>query len=741
MTTARRATWLVCCLVWSCGTPQAPRPAHLPQPAPSEALEGLPAELSALNAEARSAAVTEIVGTEHVLDPYRALERDTTQTQTWLQAQSERTERALAAWRDPKAEARLKQLLEIGTLGEVGIAGERVFFMLREAPRERPALYVVNVAPGSAQPREPLRVDEPLIDPARFGERAAIDYFAPSRTGRYVAFGVSDNGDERATLRVYDVEQRRLLPDEITHAKWSAIEWWTDDSGFYYRRFPMPGEERWNEREPDSYDAHLFAHRLGSAPPTDALVFKGEKPVDYPSAALDDTGRYLLITNERSWTASDVWLWDRGARAAGRPVVPKREQLKPVITGTDKHSSGTVLGGQLFLRTNLDAPKQRLIKVETARAADRARWQTIVPESDATIEDVLITRRFIVVHRIRDVHSVLELYGHDGAVLGELALPGDGSVSALAGALDHDRIALVWSSFLHAPQLIHFDLGSRSSEVVYKVQQDFPAQDYVLEQTKVPSADGTPIPVYYMHRRGHVRDGKTPVLLTGYGGFDVSLLPAFSRSALYFLERGGIYAQANLRGGGEFGEAWHRAGMLLQKQHVFEDFEAVTRWFSTSGISNPKKIAITGGSNGGLLMGALITRAPETFAAATTYVGLYDMLRYDKFPPASLWTSEYGDPNDPEYARYLLGYSPYHNVREGKAYPWVLIETADHDTRVFWGHSAKFAARLQEANRKGKPIYFYLERAVGHGRGIGIADVVRRYARQYAFLQHALDMR
>ncbi|MET0386833.1 MAG: prolyl oligopeptidase family serine peptidase, partial [Polyangiales bacterium] len=268
----------------------------------------------------------------------------------------------------------------------------------------------------------------------------------------------------------------------------------------------------------------------------------------------------------------------------------------------------------------------------------------------------------------------------------------------------------------------------------------FDSSSYERQQASVPSADGTKINVFYTRKKGHTPDGKTPVLLTGYGGFDVSLMPTFSRSALYFLERGGIFAQANLRGGGEFGESWHRAGMLQNKLHVFEDFEAVIRWFSTSGISNPQKISIAGGSNGGLLMGAMITRAPTTFAAATSYVGLYDMLRYAKFPPAEIWTTEYGNPEDPELARYLLGYSPYHNVRDG-AFPAILIETADHDTRVFWGHSAKFAARLQTANQGPKPIYFYVEHAVGHGRGIGIADQVRRYARQYAFLEHALRMR
>ena len=738
-------SWL--CGLWlstgcgSSGLQRAPQAAHLPQPAASDASEGSKPALSGLttwNAQARSGAVTELVGGQQVSDPYRSLELETSQTQAWLQAQTERTEQALAAAADPQTEARLARLLEIGSLGEVDIADKRLFFLLREAPRERPALYMLD--PAAPLTPSALRAAPPLIDPQDFGARASIDYFAPSHTGHHVAFGISDNGDERATLRVYAVEQRKLTADEIPHAKWSSVEWLNDDSGFYYRRYPLPGEEHWDAERPDSYYSNLFVHRLGQPATEDALVFQGEKPVDFPSATLDDSERYLLITNQRSWTANDLWLWDRGARKDGRALAPKREQLQAILQGTDSLASGDILRGQLYLTTNVDAPKQRVIKVDTAHAADHSRWKTIIPETDATIESALITAHFIVVNRMRELHSTLELYSQEGAPLGELALPGIGSLGALAGSQQHDRIAVTWSSPLHAPQLLYYDLAHRAPRALYQVQQDFPADDYELSRASVPSADGTPINVFYAQRKGRAKDGETPVLLTGYGGFDVALLPTFSRSALYFLEQGGIFAQANLRGGGEFGESWHRAGMLKNKHHVFEDFEAAVRWFTQSGLSNPKKIAITGGSNGGLLMGAMITRAPDSFAAAASYVGLYDMLRYAKFPPAELWTSEYGDPDDPECAAYLLSYSPYHRVRDGVAYPAALIETADHDTRVFWGHSAKFAARLQAATSSQNPIYFYLERAVGHGRGIGTADLVRRYARQYAFLRSVLGM-
>jgi prolyl oligopeptidase len=730
-----RAILSFAALLWACTSPAKVQ--TLPQRAIGKTSSALPDSLARMNADLRRQGAHDSVGTLQVDDPFRALEQDNAQTQAWIQAQTERTERALEPLRDAKAEARLSQLLAIGTIGEVALGGSRVFFTLREAPRERPALYVIDSAQTA---RESVLAKPALIDPQTYGERAALDYIFPARDGHLVAFGISENGDERSTLRVYDVDRQQLLPDTIEHAKWSSVDWLNDGSGFYYRRYPKPGEANWNEREPDSYYSYLFMHRLGQPTDNDPLVFAGERPIDFPSAAIDETDRYVVITNQRSWTASDVWLWDRGKTPATRAAAPAAGQLSAVVRDEDKSSSGSVQQGQLYLVTNLGAPKKQVIRVAVEHAADRTRWQTVVPESAATIEDAVITRNFIVVHTIEDVRSKLKLFTLAGEARGEIDLPGLGSLAELESATEHDRIAFVWSSFLHAPTLFSCDVASRKLEQLYQVQHDFSASRYELRQEAVKSADGTLVNVFYVQRRDTARDAQNPVLISGYGGFDLSLLPSFSRSALYFLEQGGIYAQANLRGGGEYGETWHRAGMLKNKQHVFEDFEAVVRWFSSSGLSNPSRIAITGGSNGGLLMGALITRAPASFAAAAAYVGLYDMLRYPRFPPAALWTSEYGDPSDAEMARYLLAYSPYHNVRDRTAYPAALIETADHDTRVFWGHSAKFAARLQEASSSDKPVYFYMERAVGHGRGTGIADLVRRYARQYAFLRGALGM-
>ncbi len=735
--------WTVLLVGCAAGAPsmnpeQTPLP---PAPPPPDASRELPAELARLNADARKGAVEETLHGVVVPDPYRALEEDTSATRAWIEAQTTRTVRALAGLSHAATTARLETLLSIGNIDKVSLGGARVFVTLREGKREQAALYVIE---------DGKLASEPLVDPLTRGERAALDWSFPSPDGRYVAFGISENGDERSLLEVIDVERRTLLSERIEHAKWCSLAWLNDASGFYYTRYPKAGEDGYDPNEEDTYFTRVFFHRLGSDPAADVRVFGSEAKTDFPYAAIGDDDRWVVIGNFRGWTASDVYLFDRGARAGARVAAPDATHaLVPVVTGEDKLATGVVHRGALYLVTNIDAPKKRIVRVAPARAADRNAWRSLVPEAQATIEDWTLAADTLAVHYIQDVRSRLALFDLDGTSRGDVALPTRGSIGGLAAQPTSSRLAFEFGSFFHPPSLFVLDAGakrgrSRSGALtparVFQVAHDLDTSAYELSEAQATSADGTPVHVYYVHRKGLTRDGQNPVLLTGYGGFDVSLLPEFTRTALYWLERGGVYAVANLRGGGEFGETWHRAGMLGGKPRVFEDFEAVIRWFSESGISRPEKIAITGGSNGGLLMGAAITRAPATFRAVVADVGLYDMLRYPRFPPAALWITEYGDPAEPEAARWLRAYSPYHNVQDGTAYPSVLVETADHDSRVYWGHSTKFAARLQQAQAGPSPIYFHMEKQQGHGRGTRLSDLVRRYVRRYAFLEDALGM-
>lgn len=694
--------------------------------------EGAGTEMSLvqrLNARARQGAVTETLHGVEIADPYRALEEESPLTNEWIEQQTTRTASALTEWRDPNAAERLDQLLSIGVIGAPALAGERIFYTKREGEREQPALYLRE---GGA-----LR-EEPLVDPLTYGERAALDWFYPSPSGRYVAFGISQSGDERSTLRVLDVNTGSVLDDVIDHAKWSAVTWLHSEDGFYYRRYPRPEEPDYDEGAQDTYHLRLFFHALGQPTADDPLVFAPERGTDFPGAALSADDRWLVINNFRGWSQSDIHLFDRGARRRDRAVAPDEDHpLVDVVTEQDHLYFGEVHRGRLYVTHNDGAPRYRVDAVDPARAADRARWETVVPEGDGAIEGVQMLRDRIAVHLIEDIASKVRLYRLDGRPDGEIELPGRGELFGFAGDSETGRLAMGYSSFVHPPALLTWDTRRRAVQEVDRVQTDVDFDAFELSQATVPSADGTEINVYYVHPRGMTRDGSARVLLNGYGGFNVSLLPGFQRNALYWVERGGVFAVANLRGGGELGEEWHRAGNLANKERVFEDFEAVIRWLGgESGISRPERIAITGGSNGGLLMGAMITRAPDAFGAAVSSVGLYDMIRYHRFPPAELWISEYGSADDPEQLQWLRAYSPYHHVRAGQDIPAVLITTADHDTRVHWAHSTKFAAALQEASGEPDPdVYFYMVREQGHGAGTRLSDTVERYVRLYTFIE------
>jgi prolyl oligopeptidase len=695
-----------------------------------------PSSIAALNARARALGVTEEVHGVSIADPYRALEQRSELTNAWIDAQTQRTEQALAALGNEARDKRLAQLLSIGSIGDLAVGGSRVFAMVREGQREQAALYVLpSAAPSAALPA-------PLLDPLTHGERAAIDYIYPSPSGRYVALGLSHNGDERSVLLVVDADSGALLSERIAHAKWSSVAWLGDDSGFYYTRYPVEGEPQYDPKEPDAYFPLALFHRLGSDHKGDSVVWRSTVATDFPFIGVSDDDRYVLLHNQRSWTATDVWLFDRGKKTKVQ-VPDAQHPLVPITVGIEKQTYANVHRGQLYLLTNIGADRRRVVIAPIASPAEQSQWRNVVPEGPGTIDAWAIARDRLLVHRVEEVRSRLTSFGLEGKDARDLPLPSAGTVSSLSADAHSGTLAYTFSSFFYAPALFagpaHAEQKPPASpQRIYQVQHDVDTSPLELTQLKASSKDGTAIPVTLVHRRDWTKNADNPVLLTGYGGFDVSLMPEFTRNALYWLERGGVYAVANLRGGGEYGESWHRAGMLEQKVHVFEDFEAVLRLLSESRISRPERIAIVGGSNGGLLVAAAVTRAPATFAAAVAEVGLYDMLRYHLFPPAQIWATEYGDPKEPAAARWLAAYSPYHHVAERAHYPAVLIETADHDTRVHWAHSTKLAARLQDAQAGNRPIYFYMEREQGHGSGTRLRDLVREHSRKYAFIESQL---
>ena len=699
--------------------------------------------LEDLNARARAGSVTETLQGVAVEDPYRSLEDDTPLTHEWIDVQTARTAAAVTSWSRAATSRRLDELLRIGSVSGAVVAGEHTFYLLREGEREQPALMMRGLAATDT-----ARV---LIDPMTYGEHAALDWYFVSPTGRYVAFGISTNGDERSTLRILETATGTTRPDTIEHTKWTDLTWLHDETAFYYRRYPRPGEPDYDAEHEDSYHTRLFFHVLGSDPAADPLVFSPDDRTFFPGTSISDDDRWLVVTDSAGWTRTDVMLFDRGASARSRVSVPDATHaLMPIVVGEDHLYTPRVHRGQLYLLTNENAPRYRLMRVApSAAASDRSTWQITIPEGEAAIQDWTIAGDRHVLHVLDDVHSRLYAHQLTGALDHEIAMPGPGAIAGIDGDPTTGRLAVSFSGYVHAPQLLLGNLRARRSrtattpELSPLVAITSPVDLSTLEvvQDHVGSTDGASIPVYYVQRRGTVHDGSAPVLLNAYGGFNISLLPNFTRHPLYWVERGGIYAVANLRGGGEFGEDWHRAGSLANKHHVFEDMEAVIRWLASSGLSRPDRIAITGGSNGGLLMGAMITRCPDAFGAAASYVGLYDMVRYHQFPPAELWVTEYGSSENADAFQWLYDYSPYHHVQPGTHYPAILVETADHDTRVFWGHSTKFAARLQEAVGGADPsVWFYREQQVGHGAGTPVSALVARYTRMYAFVEHALGM-
>ena len=701
----------VCFVLSACGS-STPTIYATPE-IPVSTQEAPVSPLSDLNLTARSGAVTDVLHGVEVSDPYRALEEDSEATWAWIDAQNEWTSQYLRRNDDDARSARIETLLSIGYVTGPLVGGSRVFYLKRDGDAEQPSLLVLDQ--GTAEQRA-------LLEPVNLGEKTAIDWFFPSPSGRYLAYGLSRNGDERSTLYVMDVDSGERLADEIPHTKWAALSWLHDESGFYYTRYPTEGEADYDAEAEDTYNRHLFFHELGTSPDADPLVFRSPERTAHLWPHLADDDSQLLIGNWRSWSETDIWVIQRDG--AG--------EVTPVVVDEDYVLFGSIRDDIFYAFSNQDHSGGRIMSVPVATITDLASWQEFIPEGEGSIEDMGLTENYMVLSTIEDITSKLRFYNlSDGALAGEVELPMRGSVSTIAAHSLSDNIVFTFGSFFHPPTVFEYSISDGTLVRVDSATADIDVSEYELDQVSVTSEDGTEVNVYLVHRADMVPDGNQPVLLGGYGGFTV----------LYWLEQGGVYASANIRGGGEHGEAWHADGMLENKHHVFEDFEAVIRWLSDSGLSNPDRIAIIGGSNGGLLMGAMLARCPEAFRAAVSSVGLYDMVRFTEFPPAEIWMGEYGDPSEAEAFSYLYAYSPYHNITEGAALPAALVETAAQDSRVSWQHSTKFVARLQEATSSPNPLLFYMSRDEGHGAGSDRSDVVDRYIRYYTFIETELGVR
>jgi len=689
--------------------------------------------------------IAEDIHGTRIIDNYRWLEDGKSpETQKWVEEEMAYTRAVLDPLPGRDAiHKRLTELLSIGSITPPQIAGKYYFYTKREGMQNQPVLYVRDSLTGP---------DRVLLDANQLAADGtiALDWFQPSDNGRYVAYGTSPSGSEMSTLHIIETKTGAMLPDTIERTRAASVAWLHDNRGFYYTRYPKAGDVPAGQ---EMYNRHVFYHELGDDPIHDDLIFgEGRDPEDWPSVLLSNDGNWLLIQVSEGWTKSELYLMD----------VKKGTPPTRVTTGKNFLYGGEVYDGRLYITTNEDAPRYRVF-VADAGDYDREHWKEIIPQTDAVLQGAAVYGGKLFAQYEQNASSQLKLFDLDGHKLNDLPLPAIGTVFGVAGLWDRKEIFVGFHSFTTPPTILRFDLTWHDEMVphhgeqvialfTFKVTEWFkveaPSIDpagYEVKQEWFNSKDGTRVPMFVVHKKGVAKNGKNPTMLTAYGGFNVSLTPTFSRTAYLWMEHGGIYAVANLRGGAEFGEDWHRAGMLDKKQNVFDDMIAAAEHLIAEKYTDKNHLAIQGGSNGGLLMGAMITQRPDLFRAVVCQVPLLDMLHYQDFQIAKLWIPEYGSAENAEQFKWLYAYSPYHHVKPGTEYPAILFMTADTDTRVDPMHAKKMAAEMQAEAKNGasktRPILLRIESKAGHGAGKPVTKQIEEFTDVYSFLFWQLGVR
>ena len=653
---------------------------------------------------------------ERLADPYRWLEDDgSDRVREWTDAQNARTRTVLDAIPQRAHFARrIGELLSVGLLETPRPIAGKIFHVRRAGAQKQHALYVRD-AEGAT---DAVAVDPNAIDPMGL---VTLDWWYPSWDGRYVAYGLSRGGDEMSTLQVRDLASGRDLEERIPDTQRCTVAW--VDGGFYYTVHPAKGSVAPGD---ENYHRRVRFHRLGEPRDRDALVFgEGRPKEDILGVATSPDGRWALLAAWHGWRRNDLYLLDRGTG-----------ELRTVQEGVDGISTGIPLDDALWLRTNVGSPSYRVVRVAYERLAPDE-WRTVVPECEHVVDAFDLTRDRIAVLTLEKATSRISIWTKDGVKERDLALPGLGTVPTVQADPRGDAVAYAYQSFTEpaAAYLADARAGTTRELVRLPAPHGLDRAGIVVEQTVYASTDGTPITMFLIHRRDSRPDGHVPTVLTGYGGFNISRTPLYSAGVAAWAEAGGLVAIPNLRGGGEYGERWHRAGMLANKQNVFDDFLSAAEALIRDGWTAPARLAISGGSNGGLLVGAALTQRPDLFAAVVCAVPLLDMLRYQRFRIARLWIAEYGSTEDAEQFRWLRAYSPYHNVRAGIRYPAVLFTTAEGDSRVDPMHARKMAALLQaQTEDPNAVVLLRVDRDAGHGIGKPLDKQVDDFADQYAFL-------
>jgi prolyl oligopeptidase len=652
-----------------------------------------------------------------VSDPYRWLEdASTDEVKGWMQAQAKFASERLTALPDrPALVTRFRELFDIERVGAPMKRKNRYFWTQKDVGKEKDAVFFREGKKGAPAV---------LLDPNTWSADGSVSLgsYSVSHDGRYVAYQVKKNNSDEATLEILEIGTKKKLPEQIPGAKYTWRAAWNQRSdGFYYVQVPPVGGAVTVADRPGL--AQIKFHRLGTPIEKDPVVREATKdPKTFQSIDASKDGRFLIATVRYGWVKSDVYFQDLRAKT---PV------WRPLVTGQPSIYSVIAHNGRFFVATDEGAPHYRIFAVDP-KTPERASWKEIVPErKDATIDDFDVVGGRLALTTIRDVVEHLELYELDGKRALEVTLPEPGSVS-LVGNEDEDEAYFSFTSFARAPEIHELSIKSGKSSLVYATKVPVNSSAVLTEQLFATSKDGTRVPFFVLRPKNVVLDGKAPLWLTGYGGFSRSMTPGFTSGAYPWLERGGIHVVANLRGGGEYGETWHQAGMLHNKQKVFDDFIAVAEELLRKRYTSRERLVIQGGSNGGLLVGAAMVQRPELFRVVLCGVPLLDMVRYHLFGSGKTWMEEYGSPDDPADFRALFAYSPYHHVQRGTAYPSVLLLSADSDDRVDPMHARKFAALLQTTSTGG-PVLLRIELNAGHGGADKIQSLVEQRADSMAF--------
>jgi prolyl oligopeptidase len=665
-----------------------------------------------------------------VSDPYHWLETDvrkSREVEEWVEAENKLTFAYLETI--PQRKQIRERLTELWNYPKYSLprkVGDKYFYAKNDGLQNQSVLYRLDALAG----RPHL-----LLNPNTWSKdgTVALAGLAYTDDARYLAYGISEAGSDWTHWKALDIETGKVLDDLIQWVKFGGASWTHDDRGFFYSRFPEP--QKGETFQALSLNQKLYYHRLGQPQAEDVLVY--ERP-DQPkwgiTAEVTDDGRYLLVDISDGTTSgkNQVLIKD---------LQEPQAQFQALIDNFDSRNLPIDNAGPVFyFQTDLGAPRGRVVAIDSHHP-EKEHWQEIIPQATEKLQGVSFVNHQFIADYLKDAHSQVKILDPAGKLVREIELPGLCSASGFGGKAGDTETFYTVSSFATPPSIYRLDLKTGKSTLFRRAEVKFNPDDYEVKQVFYKSKDGTRVPMFLSYRKGIRLDGNNPTLLYGYGGFDIPLTPAFSVSRLVWMEMGGVLAVANLRGGSEYGEEWHQAGTRLHKQNVFDDFIAAAEWLIASKYTSTPKLAIQGGSNGGLLVGAVMTQRPDLFGACLPAVGVMDMLRFNQFTAGRFWVDDYGSPQNPEEFKALYAYSPYHHLREGVKYPATLITTADHDDRVVPGHSFKFAARLQHCQAGPAPVLIRIETRAGHGAGKPTTKMIEEVADEWAFLVKNLHVK